>query len=215
MNEQYSSPYEILYRGKDFDETEIPKRVQSFSMSLTYPDYGAWLHYYEKEELCKAYTDGLSPHLKHVKKFPGSLTLDRSIGWCDHIDVQKDSDNLNKHSRELFEANGIPNIINVRFGDKKSYPFCFRNVPKNAVLFIGNQGTQRYADYKTVQFAGTMELIKRKNPRVLLVYGSVDKRILDECKKRDISLVHYPSQCELAHAKKFFTPKTLPCSTAV
>ena len=76
------------------------------------------------------------------------------------------------------------------------------------MLFIGNQGTQRYADYKMVQFAGTMKLIKRKDPRVLLVYGSADKRILDECKKRDFSLVRYPSLCELAHAKKFFTPKT-------
>ena len=122
---------------------------------------------------------------------------------------------MNKHSRELFEANDIPNIINVRFGDKKSYHFCFRNVPQKAMLFIGNQGTQRYADYKMVQFVGTMELIKRKDPRVLLVYGSADKRIQNECERQEISLVRYPSQCELAHAKKFFIPRTLPCSTAV
>lgn len=199
MNEKYSSPFEILYRGKGFNEREIPKRVQSFSMSLNYPNYGAWLHYYEKEELSKAYTEGLSPYIHHIKKFSGSLTLDRSIGWCDPLDVQKDADKLNKHSREVFAANGIPYIINVRFGDEKSYPFCFHDIPENSTLFIGNHGTQRHADYKTVQFAGTMELIKRKSPRTLLVYGAVDKRIWNECEKRGVSLVRYPSQYELAH----------------
>ena len=90
-------------------------------------------------------------------------------------------------------------IINVRFGDEKSYPFCFHDIPENSTLFIGNHGTQRHADYKTVQFAGTMELIKRKSPRTLLVYGAVDKRIWNECEKRGVSLVRYPSQCELAN----------------
>ena len=202
MNEQYSSRYEILYKGKDFNESEIPAKVQSFSMSLVYPDYDAWLHYYEKEELCKAYTEGLSPYIEHIKKFPGSLTLDRSIGRCDSIDIQKYANNLNKHCQEIFQKNGIPYIINVRFGDKKSYPFCFHDISQNSILFIGNHGTQRFADYKAVQFAGTCELIKRKHPRILLVYGSVDKRILKECTEQRISLLRYPSQCELAHAKK-------------
>ena len=33
MNEEYSSPFEVLHRGKDFDEREIPARIQSFSLS--------------------------------------------------------------------------------------------------------------------------------------------------------------------------------------
>lgn len=202
MNEKYSSPYEILYRVPHFEEREIPKRIQSFSMSLIYPDRGAWIHFFEKDNLCKAYTEGLTPYIEHFKNFLGCLSLDRSIGWCDPLDVQRDADNLNKYSRELFESNGIPYKINVRFGDKKSYPFCFRDVPKNTILFIGNHGTQRYADYRAVQFAGADELIKRKQPRILLVYGSVDKRILERCKEMGVSLVRYPSQCELAHAQR-------------
>lgn len=199
MNEKYSSPHIILHRGPYFDERSIPDRIQSFSISQTYPDYGAWLHFYEKDEKCKAYTEGLTPHIGHIKKFLGSVTLDRSVGWCDPPDVQQDADNLNRFSRELFKANGIPYIINVRFGDENSYPFCFGGVPQNSILFIGNHGTQRYADYKAVQFAGTCELIKRLHPRVLLVYGGVNKKTLEVCMDRNISLVRYPSQCELAH----------------
>ena len=202
MNEEHSSPYEILYQGPNFDENVIPERIQSFSMSLTYPDYGAWVHFFEEEKKCKAYTEGLSPYIEHIKKFAGAISLDRSIGWCDPLDVQQDADNLNKYSQDLFKANGIPHIINVRFGDKKSFAFCFRDVPKKSIIFIGNHGTQRYADYKAVQFAGTDELIKRKQPRILLVYGSVDKQIVENCIKLQISLARYPSRCELAHAKK-------------
>ena len=202
MNEKYSSPYNILYRGCCFDEKEIPERIQSFSMSLVHPDYNAWLHFYENDEKCKAYTEGLRPFVEHIKKFKGVVTLDRSIGWCDPLEIQQDADNLNKFSRTQFANNGIPYIINVRFGDEKSYPFCFRDVPQNSILFVGNHGTQRYADYKAVQFAGKCKIIERLHPRILLVYGSIDERILEECIKRRITLVRYPSQCELAHARK-------------
>ena len=33
MNEEYSSPFGVLHKGKDFDEREIPARIQSFSLS--------------------------------------------------------------------------------------------------------------------------------------------------------------------------------------
>ncbi len=33
MNEEYSSPFGVLHKGKDFDEREIPVRIQSFSLS--------------------------------------------------------------------------------------------------------------------------------------------------------------------------------------
>jgi hypothetical protein len=171
-------------------------------MSLIYPDYGAWVHFYEDDNRSKVYTEGLYPYIEHIKKFAGAITLDRSIGWCDPLDVQKDADNLNKYSRKLFKANGIPYKINVRFGDENSYPFCFCDIPQKSILFIGNHGTQRYADYKAVQFAGTDELIKRLRPKILLVYGSIDKLIVEKCKNLGISLVRYPSQCELAHSKK-------------
>ena len=40
-------------------------------------------------------------------------------------------------------------------------------------------------------------MIETLEPRVLLVYGSVDKRILELCIARDIALVRYPSQKEV------------------
>ena len=73
------------------------------------------------------------------------------------------------------------------------------DIPQNSVLFVGAHGTQNRADYKAVFFAGICATVERLHPKILLIYGSVDKRILSLCIKNDITLVQYLSQCSLAH----------------
>ena len=191
---------QILYKGHHFNNKDFPEKIQSFTESLNNPVYEAWIHYYEEDNKCKIYTEGLSPYLNQIKKFAGTVSLDRSIGWSDKIDDQKELNKVNKHSREVFAENKIPYIINVRFGDQKSYPFCFQDIPQNSILFVGEHGTQTFADYKATFYAGIDTLIKILKPRALLIYGCVEERILDLCKKNDITLVQYPSQCSLAHS---------------
>ena len=191
---------QILHEGQNFDISEIPEKLQSFSESLHYPVHDAWLHFYEEDEYCKIYHEGLSPYINHIKKFAGAVSLDRSVGWSDNIEDQKNMNQVNKHSRKVLAKNGIPYITNVRFGDKKSYPFCFEDIPQNSVLFVGAHGTQKRADYKVVFFAGICALVERLSPRVLLIYGSVNEWILNLCIKNNITLVQYPSQSSLAHA---------------
>lgn len=191
---------QILHEGQNFDISEIPEKLQSFSESLHYPVHDAWLHFYEEDEYCKIYHEGLSPYINHIKKFAGAVSLDRSVGWSDNIEDQKNMNQVNKHSRKVLAKNGIPYITNVRFGDKKSYPFCFQDIPQNSTLFVGEHGTQTFADYKATFYAGIEALIKILKPRALLIYGCVEERILNLCKKNDITLVQYPSQCSLAHS---------------
>lgn len=190
---------QILHEGQNFDISEIPEKLQSFSESLHYPVHDAWVHFYEEDEYCQVYTEGLAQHLDHIKKFAGAVSLDRSVGWCDDIEDQKNMNQVNRHSRKIFAKNGIPHITNVRFGDKRTYSFCFEDIPQNSVLFVGAHGTQNRADYKAVFFAGICAMVEQQHPKILLIYGSVDKRILSLCIKNDITLVQYPSQCSLAH----------------
>lgn len=201
MNEEFSSPFEILHWEKGFDIRKIPERLQSFSASLNHPDYGAHVHFFEDESRCPVYRNGLTPHLHHIRKFRGAVTLDRSLGWCDDLDVQRDADKLNRHSRPLFSENGIPYIVNIRFGDAKSYSFCFDEIPGGSALFVGTHGAMKRADFQIVQTAGVVELLHRLNPEVLLLYGHANERILQECRERGTTLVRYPSQCETAHSK--------------
>ena len=139
---------QILHEGQNFDISEIPEKLQSFSESLHYPVHDAWLHFYEEDEYCKIYHEGLSPYINHIKKFAGAVSLDRSVGWSDNIEDQKNMNQVNKHSRKVLAKNGIPYITNVRFGDKKSYPFCFEDIPQNSVLFVGAHGTQNRARHR-------------------------------------------------------------------
>lgn len=76
----------------------------------------------------------------------------------------------------------------------KSRNFRMSEIPKK---FVGALGTQARADHKTIFYSGVCTMIEMLEPRALLIYGSVDKRIFELCIARDITLVRYPSQKEV------------------
>lgn len=198
----YSSCAQILHKNANFAENAIPVRIQSFSQSLYNPDYGAFIHFFEEEKNCSAYKNSLDQYADHLRKFKGVFSLDNSIEWGAPLKDQIKANSLNIDSQKYFQQQGIACIRNVRFGDAKSYPFCFSEITEGATLIIGSHGTQRRKDYKIVLIAGACSLVESKKPDLLLVYGKVPEMLVNTCILSGTSLVRYPSQCEIAHMKR-------------
>ncbi len=202
MQYLYSSCAQILHKNANFKENNFPARIQSFSQSLYNPDYGAFIHFFEEEKDCSAYKNSLDHNIDHLRQFKGVFSLDNSIEWCAPLKDQKKANGLNIESLKYFQQQGIACIRNVRFGDKRSYPFCFSEITEGATLIIGSHGTQRRKDYKIVLIAGACSLVESKKPDLLLVYGKVPQMLIDTCISTETSLIRYPSQCEIAHIRR-------------
>ncbi len=70
----------------------------------------------------------------------------------------------------FWQENGIQVIPTVVWGDERSYDFCFEGIAKNSTVAIGTVGV-RSAEAKALFIQGFYEMIKRLEPKTLIVYG--------------------------------------------
>ena len=66
---------------------------------------------------------------------------------------------------------GLVVIPTVSWAEKETFDFCFDGLPENSVLSISTIGVKQDKNAFEIWKAGTRELIKRKKPKALLVYG--------------------------------------------
>lgn len=73
--------------------------------------------------------------------------------------------------RYWWQRSGISVIPNVRWGDSRTFTFCFDGLPSNSVLAVGTIGGAKQRMDKAIFGAGFIELIERLNPTDVVVYG--------------------------------------------
>lgn len=71
----------------------------------------------------------------------------------------------------IWQNAGLLVIPTVSWAEPETYKFCFDGLPENSVLSVSTVGVKQ--DKKAMQIwkDGMNELIRRKNPSALLVYG--------------------------------------------
>lgn len=72
---------------------------------------------------------------------------------------------------QIWQNMGIKVIPTVSWADKNSFDFCFDGLPENATLAISTVGVKQDKNALAIWKNGVDELIKRKKPKTLLVYG--------------------------------------------
>lgn len=77
----------------------------------------------------------------------------------------------NKYMAVLLQKQGKPVIPNVGWSDASSYDWAFSGIPENSILSITTQGCLRNRICKQSLFNGLHELVRRKHPSAIVVYG--------------------------------------------
>ena len=71
-------------------------------------------------------------------------------------------------------------IPNVRWGDARTYDFCFDGIEKGKTAAVGTHGCIKRREDRAYFKAGLAQLIKRKAPKTLIVYGAAPDAIFKE-----------------------------------
>jgi hypothetical protein len=66
---------------------------------------------------------------------------------------------------------GLIVIPTVSWAERETFDFCFDGLPENSVLSISTIGVKNSPEAMSIWRDGMAELIKRKSPHSLLVYG--------------------------------------------
>lgn len=131
--------------------------------------------------------------IEKLKNFAGIIAPDFSL----YLDMPRCMQIWNIYRSRAFGyycfINGIYVIPNVRWTDKESYDYAFDGILENSIVAVGTLGDGKKTINKILFVNGFIELIKRKYPKCVIIYGSIFKElkfVLDEYK---VNYIHFNS----------------------
>ena len=93
-----------------------------------------------------------------------------------------------------LQRNGVTVIPNIRYGDKRTYRICCDGISKGGVIAVGSHGTLKNKEDRRIFAEGLSVVIKRIQPKVIVVYGFVPDNIFEQYKEQAIEIVHFDSE---------------------
>jgi hypothetical protein len=96
---------------------------------------------------------------------------------------------------------GVPVIPNVRWGDERTYEFCFDGLPKNTILAVGTHGSLQDFRNRRYFYDGFREMMDRLAPHTVVVYGYTPASVFLPIELKGISIHQIDNQIVQTHRK--------------
>jgi hypothetical protein len=126
-----------------------------------------------------------------LKRYEGALSPDYSIYRDMPLVLQK----MIVYKRRVLtfwrQSNGIELIPNVRWGDERSYPFCFDGIEHRSTVVVGTLGTIQNRAYF---IRGLNALAEASSPCTTLVYEDVLEAVFSPLRSCGIEIINLPSE---------------------
>ena len=86
-------------------------------------------------------------------------------------------------------------INNVRWGTKETYEYCFDGIEKNSIIAIGTVGgsPRKLIDRERFEF-GLDEMVKKLEPKCIIIYGSSNYPCLENLKKSGVKIITFEAR---------------------
>ncbi len=110
--------------------------------------------------------------IEELKKYDGVLSPDFSMYTNYPKAFQIWQVYRNRWCTCYWQSLGIKVIPTVSWSDESSYDFAFLGIPKNSVVAIGTVGVLNDENAKRLFMLGFKEMIKRLEPKEILIYGN-------------------------------------------
>lgn len=187
---KYDDKWEVPFIEK---ETEIPDKLISFSKSLKNDDYNQWVHFYEDDVLFERIWNKPKVYLPKLKKFKGVISPDFSLYRDMPLAMQLWNTYRNRATGHWLQSNGVRVIPNIRWGDSRSYEFCFLGVRKRSIIAVGSHGLLRIKEERQLFTQGLDEAVRRIKPPIIIVYGAAPSSLFDKYKEEGIEIIQFDS----------------------
>lgn len=192
-NADYEGKYEMpVIKTSDL----IPNRVVTFSnaMSKSWNDYDCWVVFYEHDAKFERFWNKPKAYLEKLKKFRGIISPDFSLYRNMPLSLQIYNTYRGRALSVWLQKNGIEIIPNIRFGDERTYDFCFDGIEKNKTIAIGTHGCIKLKEDKIFFKVGLLKLVQELSPKTIIVYGSAPDDIFKPYKDAGINVISFESE---------------------
>ena len=210
MNNKKFNNYDVVHaflvENADFDgyielpviktSDKVPEKVVTFSkaMSKSWSDFDCWVVFYEHDRKFERLWNNPKQYLDKLKKFKGVISPDFSLYRNMPLIMQMWNTYRGRAIAVWLQNNGIDIIPNVRFGDERTFSFCFDGIEENKTVAVGTHGCIKRKEDKIFFKIGLARMVQRLSPKTIIVYGSVPDSIFKPYKDMGINIIAFESE---------------------
>ena len=177
-DEAYNLPYVDLERTEGFYqmpkieiETHIPNGLMGFNYALTSGDQSKGIHFYVDDYQFERIWNDPHKYINILREYDCVLTPDFSLYMDMPISMKIWNVFRSRLIGQMMQDEGLVVIPTVSWAEPETFDFAFAGLPEGGVMSISTVGVKKDANAFKIWKDGTTELIKRKKPSALLVYG--------------------------------------------
>lgn len=181
---------------------EKPKELVRFSDSIGASNQSAVVHFYEHD--CKIERVWHSPntYLPSLKQYKAVITPDFSLYRDMPLVMQAWNTYRGRVIGYWLQKNGVTAIPNVRWGDERTFDFCFDGIARDGILAVGSHGCMKRTTDKQYFMRGLKEMVTRLSPHTIIVYGTAPVSAFQCCIDAGIKVWQYDSVFRESHRRE-------------
>lgn len=174
----------------------LPEQVVTFSRAMErgQKDFNRWVVFYEDDYRFERLWNSPTRYLARLKKFQGVVLPDFSMYRNMPLVMQAWNAYRGRALASWLAENNIEVIPNVRFGDERTYTFCFDGVEKGKTIAVGTYGCIKKKADRLCFIAGLAQAVKRLTPKTIVVYGAAPDSIFKPYKDMGIRVIAFESE---------------------
>ena len=210
MNNEKFNNYDVfhafLVENADFDgyielpviktSDELPEKVVTFSKAMTksWTDFDCWVVFYEHDKEFERLWNNPKQYLDKLKKFKGVISPDFSLYRNMPLVMQMWNTYRGRAVACWLQNNGVEIIPNLRFGDERTFSFCFDGIEENKTVAVGTHGCIKRKEDKIFFKIGLARMVQRLSPKIIIVYGSAPDNIFKPYRDMGIKIIAFESE---------------------
>lgn len=170
----------------------IPKEMVPFDKRNIVKDKDIAINFYMHDVTFKQVLTSTKKYIEELSKFSAIISPDCSLYRDMPLCLQITNTYMNRAVGYYLQKNGLYVIPNVRWGDERSFEFCFDGLPTDDIVSISTHGCIRGYENRYYFKLGLEEMLKTLKPRVVLVYGTMPDDIFSTFSSKT-KFIHYES----------------------
>lgn len=174
----------------------IPNKVISFidAMKKSTKDFNQWVHFYIDDFHFIRIWNRPKDFIERLKKFNGVILPDFSVYRDMPLVMQYWNIYRSRAIGNYLQSNGIKVIVNIRYGDERTYECACLGVPHKSIVAIGTNGTIQNKIDRQFLDNGFDYVVKILDPKIIVIYGGITKHIQEVCDEKHIKVVNFRSE---------------------
>lgn len=152
-------------------QVEIPERLIPFDKRKIEDGNHQALHFFMHDVTFPQIITNANRYIEDLRKFNFVISPDCSLYRDMPLCLQITNTYFNRAVGHYLQMRGLAVVADVRWGDERSFEFCFDGVPKNSIVAISTHGCIRSDEDKHYFRMGLIALLSKLHPKTVLVHG--------------------------------------------